>query len=196
MMKRGELCTITNHHTFERSKWVKVKALQGEEHGWVPLNILKIGPRPAIDVQVVTKGVPIAASQANIDGPSRIQQPDGAMKVWSRTVKPGVVASFRWLPTLVQKGKPDGNTDLEGNAKLAMSLGSEKEQLQVFLPENHWIPIGHKVSVVFEIMLNGQRHPYEWARLAVIGPFTDWSTMSALAIRVEYIGPDGAMKSE
>jgi len=118
------------------------------------------------------------------------------MKVWSRTVKPGVVASLRWLPTLVQKDKPDGNNDLEGTAKLAMSLGSEKEQLQIFLPENHWISIGHKVSVVFEIILNGQRHLYEWARLSVIGPFTDWSTMSALAIRVQYIGPDGTMKSE
>jgi hypothetical protein len=45
---------------------------------------------------------------------------------------------------------------------------------------------GDEVFLVVEIMLNGQKHPNSWARLADIAAWSDHNLAAGVAIRVEW----------
>ena len=102
--------------------------------------------------------------------------------IWSRTDS-GAMATFRRSETIVDKTGVVLSLEYPtptGKASFELTLGMK------MLGKENYPAVGDEVLVVCEIMLDGQRHPWGWARLPEIAAWSDHNLAAGVAFKVQW----------
>ncbi|KAK3720429.1 hypothetical protein LTR37_003841 [Vermiconidia calcicola] len=99
---------------------------------------------------------------------------------WIKTSIPGKVLNFRRSGGIV---RDEGN----GTKVLLWKYKPDDTQFTFTIPQHSEGPdFGTKIQVVFEIRIDGQPSPAQWARVPFVGSFDDWFDATTMSLRIEW----------
>ncbi|KAK5698040.1 hypothetical protein LTR97_007000 [Elasticomyces elasticus] len=122
-------------------------------------------------------------SSVGLNVSSPLTEPSGLYEklLWIRTEVPGVVATYTRRPILVLLDKGGNSTSI-----------TPFSGVQIILPKDG-PPAGIKVEFTIEVMLDGNPHRFQYARIPFVGPYEDWLFACSFGIRITW---DNAAGSE